>query len=112
VRCGKKLNIKDWKLRRIHTAFGRVYLPTPCVMGRACDGFQRRAKSIARHSGWLARVNQDDKGSRGVQMMPLMIVAGNPSALQVLRGLIDDARYGRAALDAIRAIQAPATGGG
>src|SRR5271156_1645204 len=27
--CGKKLSIKDWKLRRIHTAFGRVSLPSP-----------------------------------------------------------------------------------
>ena len=37
------------------------------------DRFLQR---IARHSGWLARVNQDDKGSRGVWIMPLMIVAG------------------------------------
>jgi hypothetical protein len=29
--------------------------------------------SIARHSGWQARVNQDDKGSRGLSIMPLMI---------------------------------------
>jgi hypothetical protein len=32
--CGKQLAIKDWKLRRIHTTFGRVYLPSPRVMGR------------------------------------------------------------------------------
>jgi hypothetical protein len=32
--------------------------------------------SVARHSGWQARVNQDDKGSRGVPIMPLMVVAG------------------------------------
>jgi hypothetical protein len=31
---------------------------------------------VARHSGWQARVNQDDKGSRGVPIMPLMVVAG------------------------------------
>jgi tetratricopeptide (TPR) repeat protein len=33
-------------------------------------------KPMARHSGWQARVNQDDKGSRGIWIMPLMIVAG------------------------------------
>src|SRR3981189_3403816 len=27
--CGKKLDIKEWKLPRIHTTFGRVYLPSP-----------------------------------------------------------------------------------
>ena len=27
--CSKKRNIKDWKLRRIHTVLGRVYLPSP-----------------------------------------------------------------------------------
>jgi hypothetical protein len=36
---------------------------------------------------------------------------GNPSALHVLRGFIDDARHGRAALDAIHAIQARENGG-
>jgi hypothetical protein len=32
--------------------------------------------NIARHSGWPVRVNQDDKGSRGVLIMPPTIVAG------------------------------------
>src|SRR5216684_6556087 len=28
--CNKKRrSSKDWKLRRVHTAFGRVYLPSP-----------------------------------------------------------------------------------
>jgi hypothetical protein len=38
-------------------------------------------------------------------------ISGDQSALNVLRGLIDDARHGRAALDAIRAIQARESGG-
>jgi hypothetical protein len=32
--------------------------------------------SIARQSTWQGRVNQDGKGSRGIWIMPLMIVAG------------------------------------
>jgi integrase len=32
--------------------------------------------SIARQSSWHLRVNQDGKGSRGIGIMPLMIVAG------------------------------------
>jgi hypothetical protein len=40
--CGKKLSIKDWKLSRIHTAFGRVYLPSPRVMScTRCAVIQR-----------------------------------------------------------------------
>jgi len=31
---------------------------------------------IARQSSWQGRVNQDGKGSRGIWIMPLMIVAG------------------------------------
>jgi hypothetical protein len=31
---------------------------------------------IARQSTWQERVNQDGKGSRGIRIMPLMIVAG------------------------------------
>jgi hypothetical protein len=34
---------------------------------------------IARQSSWQARVNQDGKGSRGIRIMPLMIVAGKLS---------------------------------
>jgi hypothetical protein len=37
-------------------------------------------------------------------------ITGDQSALNILRGLIDDARHGRTALDAIRAIQARETG--
>jgi hypothetical protein len=33
-------------------------------------------KTIARQSTWQGRVNQDGKGSRGIWIMPLMIVAG------------------------------------
>src|SRR5271168_906166 len=51
--CGKKLAIKDWKLRRIHTTFGRVYLPSPRVLSCACNLSQRRA--ISPLKGWLAR---------------------------------------------------------
>jgi hypothetical protein len=43
--CGKKLNIKDWTLRRIHTALGRVYLPSPRLVSCACDGSKPRAIS-------------------------------------------------------------------
>jgi hypothetical protein len=32
--------------------------------------------TIARHSTWQWRVNHDGKGSRGIKIMPLMIVAG------------------------------------
>jgi hypothetical protein len=37
-RCsfGKRLAIKDWKLRRIHTTFGRAQLPSPRVMRCTC----------------------------------------------------------------------------
>jgi hypothetical protein len=35
--------------------------------------------NIARQSSWQARVNQDGKGSRGIRIMPLMIVAGKLS---------------------------------
>jgi hypothetical protein len=31
---------------------------------------------IARQSTWQVRVKQDGKGSRGIWIMPLMIVAG------------------------------------
>jgi hypothetical protein len=51
--CGKTLAIKDWKLRRIHTTFGRVYLPSPRVMSCACNSSQRRA--ISPLKGWLNR---------------------------------------------------------
>jgi hypothetical protein len=36
----------------------------------------RRFHRIARQSTWQGRVNQDGKGSRGIWIMPLMIVAG------------------------------------
>jgi hypothetical protein len=51
--CGKTLAIKDWKLRRIHTTFGRVYLPSPRVLSCKCNSSQRRA--ISPLKGWLAR---------------------------------------------------------
>jgi hypothetical protein len=51
--CGKTLAIKDWKLRRIHTTFGRVYLPSPRVLSCACNSSRRRA--ISPLKGWLAR---------------------------------------------------------
>jgi hypothetical protein len=51
--CGKTLAIKDWKLRRIHTTFGRVYLPSPRVMSCSCNSSARRA--ISPLKGWLTR---------------------------------------------------------
>ncbi len=51
--CGKKLAIKDWKLRRIHTTFGRVYLPSPRVLSCTCNSSQRRP--ISPLKGWLTR---------------------------------------------------------
>jgi hypothetical protein len=51
--CGKKLAIKDWKLRRIDTTFGRVYLPSPRLMSCTCNPSQRRAVSPLK--GWLTR---------------------------------------------------------
>jgi hypothetical protein len=51
--CGKTLAIKDWKLRRIHTTFGRVYLPSPRVMRCSCNSSPRRA--ISPLKGWLTR---------------------------------------------------------
>jgi hypothetical protein len=33
-------------------------------------------RTIARRSTWQVRVKQDGKGSRGIWIMPLMIVAG------------------------------------
>jgi hypothetical protein len=55
--CGRKLSIKDWKLRRIHTTFGRVYLPSPRVMSCTCDGSPRRA--ISPLKGWLTRSSNE-----------------------------------------------------
>jgi hypothetical protein len=55
--CGKKLSIKDWKLRRIHTAYGRVYLPSPRMMSCTCDGSPRRA--ISPLKGWLTRSSNE-----------------------------------------------------
>jgi hypothetical protein len=51
--CGGKLAIKDWELRRIHTTFGRVYLPSPRVMSCICNPAQRRA--ISPLKGWSTR---------------------------------------------------------
>jgi hypothetical protein len=55
--CGKKLGIKDWKLRRIHTAFGRVYLPSPRLMSCPCNDSPRRA--ISPLKGWLTRSSNE-----------------------------------------------------
>jgi hypothetical protein len=55
--CGRKLSIKDWKLRRIHTVFGRVYLSSPRVISCSCGGSQRRAMSPLK--GWLARSSNE-----------------------------------------------------
>jgi hypothetical protein len=57
--CGKKLNIKDWKLRRIHTALGKVFLPSPRLMSYACGGGESRA--ISPLKGWLIRSTNELK---------------------------------------------------
>jgi hypothetical protein len=48
---GKNLSIKDWKLRRIRTTFGRVYLPSTRVLSCTCKSSQRRP--ISPLKGWL-----------------------------------------------------------
>jgi len=40
------------------------------------DNCSLKRLDIARQSTWQGRVNQDGKGSRGIWIMPLMIVAG------------------------------------
>jgi hypothetical protein len=40
------------------------------------DTSPRAYSFIGRQSTWQGRVNQDGKGSRGIWIMPLMIVAG------------------------------------
>lgn len=55
--CGKKLNIKDWKLRRIHTPLGRVYVPSPRLISCTCDGSIQRA--ISPLKGWLTRSSNE-----------------------------------------------------
>jgi hypothetical protein len=62
-RCGKKLNIKDWKLRRIHTAWGRLHLPSPRLISCACGGSRQRAipplKAGSRDGKLETTVNQE-----------------------------------------------------
>jgi hypothetical protein len=56
-RCGGRLGIKDWVLRRVHTLFGRVLLPSPRLLSCVCDGSGRRAVSPLK--GWLARCSNE-----------------------------------------------------
>ena len=56
-RCGGRLGIKDWVLRRVHTLFGRVLLPSPRLLSCGCDGSSRRAVSPLK--GWLARCSNE-----------------------------------------------------
>src|ERR1017187_6467350 len=56
-RCGGRLGIKDWVLRRVHTLFGRVLLPSPRLLSCGCDGSGRRAVSPLK--GWLARCSNE-----------------------------------------------------
>ncbi|HEX3913429.1 MAG TPA: hypothetical protein VHW71_07980 [Steroidobacteraceae bacterium] len=46
------------------------------LLGRSAQDFFPSIGTIARQSTWQGRVKQDGKGSRGVWIMPLMIVAG------------------------------------
>ncbi len=43
-RCPKRLKIKDWKLRRVNTALGKVFLPAP----PSCHVLVRR-RQLPRH---------------------------------------------------------------
>jgi hypothetical protein len=53
TRSGSRLGNTDWVLRRIHTLFGHVLLPSPRFVSCGCDGSRRRAVSPLK--GWLAR---------------------------------------------------------
>jgi len=58
-RCPKRLKIKDWKLRRVNTALGKVFLPAPRLVTCSCDGTHSRA--ISPLKGWLARSTNELK---------------------------------------------------
>ena len=57
--CPKRLKIKDWKLRRINTALGKVFLPAPRLVTCSCDGINSSA--ISPLKGWLARSTNELK---------------------------------------------------
>src|ERR1039457_1266316 len=56
-RCGGRLGLKDWVLRRVHTPLGPVLLPCPLLLSCRCDGTGRRAVSPLK--GWLARCSNE-----------------------------------------------------
>jgi len=56
----------EWTHHTFNPWWGCVKLSPACA----------HCYAIARQSTWQGRVNQDGKGSRGIWIMPLMIVAG------------------------------------
>jgi hypothetical protein len=54
---------------KLNNRLSRNFLSATAMLGHLC---------IARQSSWQVRVKQDGKGSRGIRIMPLMIVAGKP----------------------------------
>lgn len=57
--CPKRLKIKDWKLRRVNTALGKVFLPALRLVTCSCDGINSSA--ISPLKGWLARSTNELK---------------------------------------------------
>ena len=55
--CGRRLKIKDWARRAVHTLLGRVLLPSLRLVSCPCDGSPPRA--ISPLKGWLARSSQE-----------------------------------------------------
>jgi hypothetical protein len=79
--AARHLHLHIQRLRHIR----RINRPDQALPGSFLNGLHGHlpglpSPNIARQSGWQARVNQDDKGSRGVPIMPVMIVAGKDQA--------------------------------
>jgi len=55
--CGKRLKIKDWARRDVHTLFGRVLLLSLRLVSCPCSGI--RSLAISPLKGWLARTSQE-----------------------------------------------------
>src|SRR5277367_619284 len=59
ARCPKRLRIKDWKLRRVNTALGKVFFSSPRLVTCACNGVKSHA--ISPLQGWLTRSSNELK---------------------------------------------------
>jgi hypothetical protein len=55
--CGRKLNVKDWKLRRVHTVWGRVYVQSARLTRCVCDG--TKPLTVTPLKGWLSRQSNE-----------------------------------------------------